>query len=336
MTERMHSDTLRGALRLSDGSWLNFAAPLLSGSPIWTSSMLLLIAAASLAAAVIAAVAVWRASAPLSMFASAAERLGHDLDSQPLQETGPDEVVRAARAFNGMQARLQQMLRQRMHMLAALSHDLRTPITRLRLRAELLNDGGLQEKFLADLDQIERLTTASLEYVRDAFRDERPALLDLASLVQTVCDEAEDSGGRARYSGPEHATFVARPVALSRAIANLIDNAIKYGEEAVVSLLLDPAETAAAPRAGGATIVVEDRGPGLSVDERERVFEPFYRPDGSRSRDTGGVGLGLAIVKAVVNAHGGTISLANRAGGGLSATLWIPRLALPVEAVPPR
>lgn len=322
-------DRLHGALRLGDGSWLLFAASLAPAQPAWTVTMLLLIAAASLAAAAIAAFAVWRASAPLSMFATAAERLGRDLDAEPLAATGPQEVARAARAFNGMQARLQEVMRQRMQMLAALSHDLRTPMTRLRLRAELLDDREQQEKILSDLDQIEALTTASLDYVRDALRDERPVSLDLAVLAQTVCDEAEDAGGIARYAGPEHVPFVARPVALRRALTNLIDNAIKYGEEATVSLAVDPSAASS-----GVSIAIEDRGPGLPEDERERVFEPFYRLDRSRSRETGGLGLGLAIVRAVAVAHGGTVTLANRASGGLRVTLSLPGADFPRQAEP--
>ncbi len=320
-------DRLHGALRLDDGSWLLFAAPLAPPSPLWTSSMLMLIGAASIAAAAIAAVAVWRASAPLSMFTAAAERLGRDLNAQPLAEAGPEEVARAARAFNAMQARLQQMVRQRTQMLAALSHDLRTPLTRLRLRAELLDDGEQQVRICADLDQIEALITTSLEYVRDAFRDERPAPLDLAVLVQTVCDEADDAGRAVRYRGPEHLAFVARPVALRRSLANLIDNAIKYGQEASVALVLEPASGLAR-----AIITVDDRGPGLPEAELERAFEPFYRADASRSRETGGIGLGLAIARAAAEADGGTVTLANRAVGGLRATLSLPRIEPPGQA----
>jgi signal transduction histidine kinase len=322
---------LFGGVRLDDGSWLNFAAPLAPQTPSWTSSMLLLIAATSLAAAGIAAFVVWRASAPLSLFAAASERLGRNLEAPPLPERGPAEVARAARAFNEMQARLQQMVRQRTQMLAAMSHDLRTPLTRLRLRAELLDDPAQQEKALADLDQIEDLIGTSLEFARDAFTGEAPARLDLAALVKTVCDEAADAGGRIRYHGPERAPFVARQMALRRALANLLDNAMRHGETVEVSLIL--------PANGGerAEIVVEDDGPGLPEGELGKVGEPFYRPDASRSRDSGGAGLGLAIVRAVAVAHGGGITLTNRDRGGLSAALSIaslPAPGRPAEAAP--
>jgi signal transduction histidine kinase len=320
---------LFGSVRLDDGSWLNFAAPLTPQTPSWTSSMLLLIAGTSLAAAAIAAFVVWRASAPLSLFAAASERLGRDLDAPPLPERGPTEVARAARAFNEMQAHLQRMVRQRTQMLAAMSHDLRTPLTRLRLRAELLDDPAQQEKALADLDQVEDLIATSLEFARDAFAGEQPAKLDLAALVATVCDEAADAGGRIRYHGPERAPFVARQMAVRRALANLLDNAMRHGETVEVSLILH------ATGAERAEILVEDDGPGLPESELGKVGEPFYRPDASRSRDSGGAGLGLAIVRAVAVAHGGEITLTNRDRGGLSAALCIASLPAPERSAEP-
>lgn len=315
-------EIMYGSLRLTDGSWLSFASPLAPQAPLWTSSMLLLIAATSLAAAAIAAFAVWRASTPLSVLAGASERLGRDLDAPPLDERGPQEVVRAARAFNEMQAQLQRMVRQRTQMLAAMSHDLRTPLTRLRLRAELMDDPAQQEKTLADLGQIEGLIATSLEFARDAFTGEPPARLDLAALVRTICDEAADAGTPIRYHGPERAAFTARQMGLRRAIANLIDNAARHGQEVDVTLALNGDDE-------GAEIIVEDDGPGLPEGELAKVGEPFYRPDASRDRASGGAGLGLAIVRAVAAAHGGTLVLANRPTGGLKATLSLPRAEPP-------
>ncbi len=309
-------EVMYGGLRLADGSWLNFAAPLAPQAPVWTSSMLLLVAATSVAAAAVAAFGVWRASAPLSVFAAASERLGRDLDAPPLDERGPQEVVRAARAFNQMQAQLQRMVRQRTQMLGAMSHDLRTPLTRLRLRAELIDDPAQQEKTLTDLDQIERLIATSLEFARDAFTGEPPARLDLAALVRTISDEATDAGALVRYHGPERAAFTARQMGLRRAIANLIDNAARHGQEVDVALALR--RDAANERAD---IIVEDDGPGLPEGELVKVGEPFYRPDASRNRASGGAGLGLAIVRAVAAAHGGSLVLTNRPTGGLRATL---------------
>lgn len=320
-------EILYGGLRLADGSWLNFAAPLAPQTPTWTSSMLLLIAATSLAAAAIAAFVVWRASTPLSLFAAAAERLGRDLDAPPLDERGPEEVARAALAFNGMQARLQKMVRQRTQMLAAMSHDLRTPLTRLRLRAELIDDPTQQEKTLADLGKIEDLITTSLEFARDAFTGEAAARLDLAALVTTICDEAADAGGRISYHGPERAPFVARQMALRRALTNLIDNAMRHAERVDVSLILEGKE-----QGMRAQVVVEDDGPGLPESELAKVGEPFYRPDASRSRDSGGAGLGLAIVRAVAAAHDGAIVLTKRPAGGLRATFSFACLPAPERA----
>jgi signal transduction histidine kinase len=228
-----------------------------------------------------------------------------------------------------MQARLQRVVRQRTQMLAAMSHDLRTPLTRLRLRAELLDDPAQQEKALADLDQVEDLIATSLEFARDAFAGEQPAKLDLAALVATVCDEAADAGGRIRYHGPERAPFVARQMAVRRALANLLDNAMRHGETVEVSLILH------ATGAERAEILVEDDGPGLPESELGKVGEPFYRPDASRSRDSGGAGLGLAIVRAVAVAHGGEITLTNRDRGGLSAALCIASLPAPERSAEP-
>jgi signal transduction histidine kinase len=203
-----------------------------------------------------------------------------------------------------------------------MSHDLRTPLTRLRLRAELMDDPAQQQKTLADLDQIEDLIGTSLEFARDAFAGEAPAKLDLGALVRTICDEAADAGGRIRYHGPERAPFAARQMALRRALANLVDNAMRHGEEVDVGLILHG-------EGGRAEIVVEDDGPGLPESELGKVGEPFYRPDASRSRDSGGTGLGLAIVRAVAVAHGGGITLTNRDGGGLRAALSIASLPVP-------
>jgi signal transduction histidine kinase len=259
--------------------------------------------------------AVRRATAPLSMFGEAAERLGRDVNAPPLQANGPLEVERAALAFNRMQQHLQKFIRDRTQMLAALSHDLRTPLTRLRLRAELIEDEEVQRKTIADLDDMQRMIEASLSFARNEAEVEKPSVLDLAALLQTVCEEAADAGASAEYLGPAHAACFGRPTALKRAFANLVDNAVKYGERARVTL-----ETASA----SLVVAVEDDGPGVPARELDRVFEPFYRLETSRSRDTGGAGLGLALVRAAIAAHGGDVTLGNRPEGGLRATVTLP------------
>jgi signal transduction histidine kinase len=260
--------------------------------------------------------AVRRATQPLGMLGEAAERLGRDVHAPPLAESGPLEVAQAARAFNEMQDRLQQLIRDRTQMLAAISHDLRTPLTRLRLRAELIDDLEQQRKTIADLQEMQAMIAAALEFARDEVAVEPPASLDLAVLLQTICDDTADAGADARYAGPEHARCVGRPAALKRALANLVGNAVRYGDRARVTLSSEP---------GQLRVNVDDDGPGLPEAELERVFQPFYRLETSRSRETGGVGLGLAIVRAAVEAHSGRVHLANRPGGGLRATVLLPQ-----------
>ena len=306
---------LVGSYRLDDGTWLNFAAPVATFRPFWATPFFLVILGTT---ALVLAISVWavrRATAPLSMFGEAAERLGRDVNAPPLPARGPLEVERAALAFNLMQERLQKFIRDRTQMLAAISHDLRTPLTRLRLRAELIEDEEQRKKTVADVDEMQCMIEAALSFARNEAEVEKPAALDMAALLQTVCEEAADAGATAEYVGPAHAACFGRPTALKRAFANLVGNAVKYGQRARVTL-----ETASA----SLVVTIEDDGPGVPAGELDRVFEPFYRLETSRSRDTGGAGLGLALVRAAIAAHGGDVVLGNRPEGGLCATVTLP------------
>ncbi|MBK8175534.1 MAG: HAMP domain-containing protein [Rhodospirillales bacterium] len=306
---------LVGSFRLDDASWLNFGAVVATVQPFWQTELFPLIVATTVLILMISLWAVNRAAQPLAMFADAAERLGRDVNAPPLSTQGPLEVERAAGAFNHMQERLQQFVRQRTQMLAAMSHDLRTPLTRMKLRAELIEDEEQQRKMIADLDEMQAMIEVALSFARDESAIEPPAALDLAVLLQTVCEEAADTGADADYAGPAHAECVGRPAALKRAFANLVDNALKYGGRARVTL---------AATATSLVVSVDDDGPGLPEGELERVFEPFYRLETSRSRETGGVGLGLSLLRAAIDAHGGRVFLANRPSGGLRATVVLP------------
>jgi len=306
---------LIGAYRLDDGSWLNFSAPIATFRPFWETPIFLVVVATT---TMVLAVTVWairRATQPLAMFAEAAERLGRDVDVPPLAVTGPLEVERAAIAFNGMQSRLQRFVRDRTQMLAAMSHDLRTPLTRLRLRAELIEDEEQQRKTIADLEEMRAMIDAVLSFARDEAAVEPSMPLDLAAVLQTVCDEAADTGADATYAGPPRAVCTGRPAALKRAFANLVANAVTYAGAARVTLAVTTGEL---------RVTVDDAGPGIPEAELTRVFEPFRRLESSRSRETGGVGLGLAIVRAAIAAHGGRVALANQPGGGLRATVDLP------------
>jgi len=311
------AEVLKVSVRLSGGDWLNVAAPAVRFTPFWRSRMSASIFVMGLLVFALSVWAVRRATAPLALFEKAAERLGRDVNAPPMNEEGPREVRRAARSFNQMQRRLKAYFEDRTHMLAAISHDLRTPITRLRLRAELIEDGEQQKKILDDLAQMEEMIVATLAFARDEATSEADIRFDLAAVLQSQCDAAADSGSKATYLGPDKLTYTGRAVALMRAFQNLIDNAIKYGGRADIVVERD---------AQSVIVHVDDAGPGIPEAERQRVFEPFYRIEGSRNRETGGVGLGLAVVRSVVTAHGGEISFAS--GGpendGFRVTVILP------------
>ena len=270
--------------------------------------------------AAIVLAAVWvvrRMTAPLETLAAAARRMAREVDAPDLAETGPAEVRDAIAAFNQMRNEVCRLLENRTLMLAAISHDLRTPITLLRLRIEGLDPSDERERMLASLDEMERMIAATLSFARQDAADEPRVILDLDALVEAMAADMQDLGREVAYAGPEAPALLAcRPQALKRAIGNLIDNAVNYGGGAEVRLVAEPDLL---------RLTVADRGPGLRPDQFEAVFQPFYRGEASRSRATGGTGLGLSIAREIAAAHGGAIVLANRPGGGLIATLTLPR-----------
>jgi signal transduction histidine kinase len=254
-----------------------------------------------------------RVTRPLESLTRAAESLGRSGRGEALQETGASEVRRAARAFNDMQSRIRRLLEDRMQMVAAISHDLRTPITRLKLRAEFVDDPEQREKMLRDLDEMETMIKETLALSREDANPEPRAKIDLAALI---ADSVEGMEHVTREIAPASAVIEAQPIALKRAIANLVENAVVYGKCAKVRLSETPKEF---------EIAIEDQGPGIPEAELEKVFRPFYRLEASRNRDSGGAGLGLAIARSVVRSQGGDIVLANRPEGGLRATISLPK-----------
>jgi len=301
--------------QLVDGTWASFEHGL-SGEPFaWPWRLLLTLAVLLASVIALALLAVRWLTRPLAVLATAADELGRDMHRPPLAEDGPVEVRRAAAAFNTMQARLQTHLREREQMLAAVSHDLRTPITRLRLRTELIEDETLRAKFARDLVEMEAMTSAALDFLRGARADEPVQPVDVMALLESLQDDMEESGHEVSVQGGTRAPYPAHPLALKRCLANLIENAVKYGERAAVRVEDDAVQL---------RIIVADNGPGIPETEIERVFEPFYRVEGSRSRATGGVGLGLSVARDIARAHGGELTLRNRAGGGLEAILTLP------------
>jgi two-component system, OmpR family, sensor kinase len=264
--------------------------------------------------------AVRQLTAPVRTLADAAERLGRDVINAPnLPEQGPTEIVTAAIAFNTMASRIRRFVQDRTFLLTAIGHDLRTPITRLKLRAEYMEDDEQRMKMLADLDEMEAMVAATLAFGRDIAASEAVVRMDLAVLLRTILDEAADGdpdhAQALSYTGPEHLPVQARPLSLKRALTNLVGNALKYGDAARVSL--------ATPQPKFVQINIDDDGPGIGFEDSEFVFEPFRRLETSRNRETGGFGLGLSIARNIIRAHGGDISLHNRATG-LRASVTIP------------
>lgn len=302
--------------RLQDGTTVSVDA-LPSGGAFPTPPRLLFNLLILLAAVIfLSLLAVRLATRPLNTLASAAEKLGNDINSPPLIETGPTEVRRAAHAFNTMQSRLVSYIQERTRILAAMSHDLKTPITRLRLRAELLEDDDLRSKFTKDLEEMESLVAATLDFMRGVDNPEPVQPVDIMALLESIQADAAEIGQEVRLEGITAQPYPCKPAALKRCLGNLIDNAVKYGKSATVIVNDHDKQL---------QIHILDQGQGIPEAELERVFEPFYRLESSRSRDTGGTGLGLGIARNIAQMHGGDLLLRNRPYSGLEAILTLPR-----------
>ncbi len=308
------------AFHLPEGGWLSIEARPEPIRPWHSPTFLLAFCLMTLTAAGLTIWAVRRLTAPVRMLAEAAEALGRDVNAAPLPENGPTETAVAAAAFNTMAARIRRFVSDRTEMLTAIGHDLRTPITRLKLRAEFIDDEDLRGRILSDLDELETMVSATLAFGRDSRIEEPVSSIDMAELLRTILDETGDAKPEAverlTYNGPAHQAVRARPVALKRALGNLISNALSYGGAAHVTM--------AHPADGVVTAMIEDEGPGIPASEMDRVFEPFRRLEHSRNKETGGVGLGLPIARNMLRAHGGDVVLSNRAQGGLRVTVTLP------------
>lgn len=307
-------------IALRDRTWVTFdsyLSPQATAVPLRLALTLLILLGSVIA---LSLVAVRWVTGPLAELATAAEKLGEDINRPPLAETGPSEAQRAARAFNIMQQRLSRFIADRTRIFTAMSHDLKTPITRLRLRSEMLEDETLRAKFVKDLEEMEAMVTQMLDFMRDASTRETVQRVDVTALLESLQTDYQDMGNKVEIEGSIGLPYPGRPLALRRCLTNLVDNAIRYGGRATIRLE-DAAERL--------TIRVLDDGPGIPQEELEQAFEPFFRGDASRSRDTGGTGLGLGIARNVARAHGGDLVLRNRSEGGLEAMLSLPRIAAP-------
>ena len=290
----------------------SFVSPETAGMPLRLALTLLVLLGT---VAALSLVAVRWVTGPLSALATAAEKLGEDIHRPPLPETGPLEARRAARAFNTMQGRLSRFIADRTRIFTAMSHDLKTPITRLRLRTEMLDDDALRAKFSKDLEDMESMVAQTLDFMRDASASEPVQRVDFMALLESLQTDYQDTGNTVDIKGRIERSFSGRPLALRRCLTNLLDNAIRYGKRATLK---------AEEGAHLVTIRVLDEGPGIPEQELEHAFEPFFRGESSRSRETGGTGLGLGIARNIARAHGGDLILKNRPGGGLEAILSLP------------
>ncbi len=316
----------KGLAQLSDGTWVGFRLQEPRRLPMWPrrliTNMLIIVGVLAL----LSLVAVRWVTRPLHRLAQAAEGLGRDINHPPLSERGPAEVRRAARAFNAMQERLSRYIRTRTGILAAMSHDLKTPITRLRLRAELLEQPELHDKFVRDLREMEDMVNATLGYMKGL--DDREPLrpVDIRALVGALAADSEELHHPIDVRGEPIGPFCGKPDGLKRCLQNLLDNATRYGRD--VELQIEDGPDAL-------TLYVRDSGPGIPEQELERVFEPFYRVEASRNSSTGGSGLGLSIARNLAQSMGGDVTLCNRVGGGLEAKVVLPRAetALPTSPV---
>ncbi len=309
---RMHATVL-----LNDGVWITMVSIGPARATRWVTRMLRNLAIIDGAMVILCFFAVRLVTRPLSVLANAAEDLGRNIDRPPLPERGAIELVRASRALNVMQDRLKRYVDTRVKVLAAMSHDLKTPITRMRLRAEMLDDAHIKAKFTKDLDELQQMVGSTLDYMRGlAEGGEAVQPIDVTALISSLKDDAQEAGHTVTISGAARSPVMGRAQALKRCLQNLIDNALAYGRRADITLR---------DEGGVLDIAISDDGPGIPEGDIERVFEPFYRVEGSRNRNTGGSGLGLSIARNIAQAHGGSVRLRNLGRGGLEATLRIPR-----------
>ncbi|GGE95583.1 HAMP domain-containing protein [Stappia taiwanensis] len=303
---------------LKDGQWLNAATRFRLPRHTYLP-MLVSIGLMAGAIVLIIAVTIRRLTRPLRELAAAADKLGRGEDVDPLPETGPAEVRGTIQAFNVMQDRLTRFVRDRTRMLGAISHDLRTPITSLRIRAEFIEDDENREKMIETLDEMQHMVEATLALARDQSSREAAAKTDLGEFVDAIADDYRSTGRPVTFERPAaRIVTTIRPISLKRALRNLIDNAIRYGGSADLSL---------EERPDSLVLSVRDSGPGIPPERLKDVFDPFVRIEESRSEETGGIGLGLSIARSIVHAHGGTLTLGNRQEGGLLARISLPRCA---------
>ncbi len=313
MADRLTFAPFAASVRQPDGRWATVEPPRGLLSP-WQHRILMALGISMLLLAPLVWWMARRLTRPIRVFADAAERLGADPEAEPLTPSGPSEVRTAIHAFNDMQASLRDHMRRRAQTVAAIAHDLRTPLTRLRFRAEQAPE-AVRDRMAADIEEMDALITQAMAYVRGEATPDRRERFDLDALAADCARGFSETGEAVTFDGGGGLAVNADPVALRRALGNLIANALKYGGAARVKTFVEGSR---------AVTLIEDDGPGLPDDELEAVFEPFHRAERSRSRETGGAGLGLTVARQATRAYGGDVTLANRSEGGLMARLTLP------------
>lgn len=307
-------DPFEVGVRQANGRWTVIRPLRAFGPTPWQRGIILWFVLSAVAMAPIAWIFARRLSGPIKVLADAAERLGRDPRATPLVVEGSAEIGIAVAAFNDMQERLRRYVEDRTAMVGSIAHDLRTPLTRLRFRIESAPEDQ-RAKMASDIDQMEEMISATLAFVRDATRPAERTPLELSSLLESLCDEMAETGARTEVERSDKVVLEGDPMALRRLFSNLLENAVKFGGRARARVIREPSH---------AVVEIDDDGPGIPAADAERVFEPFYRREPSRSRQTGGIGLGLAVVRSIARGHGGDVSLVNRTGGGLTARVQLP------------
>lgn len=313
--EKMSTTALNLSVALKDGSWLNMTSRFHDPPFQWVWSEVATFAVTAILLAVVLWLALARLVGPLQHLATAADQLGRGEDVEPIAPAGPVEMRRLAAAFNEMQDRLHRFVSERTRLLGALGHDLRSPLTALRVRAEMVDDDETRERMIAIIEEMQEMVDATLSFARGMATTEPVETVRLTEFLGSLCREIEEAGGEVTSGGITDVSIRLRRNAMRRAIRNLIENALRYGKRATVTAQIEAADV---------VITIADDGPGIPDESLDQVFDPFVRLETSRSRDTGGVGLGLSIARTIVLAHGGDIKLVNRPEGGLNAVVRLP------------
>jgi signal transduction histidine kinase len=308
------------AVQLNDGSWLVFSVMKRTWGMPWANRWMIWLCFLAASITIVTAFAARQFSRPIERLAAAVRQFGLNPRAPPIAEAGPRELRQVIETFNAMQAQIQKFVAYRTMMLAAISHDLRTPLTRMRLRGEFIDDQEQQARLFRDVDEMQNMVDEALAFFRDDASVEETTSFDLPHVLLTVANDYADQDVDIGYAGPAHAVYRGRPFTLKRAFTNLIDNAVKYGKTPEIELSCGEMAL---------VVAIRDRGPGIPAEALDNVFRPYYRVDGSRNRASGGVGLGLTVAQAIVHGHGGEIILQNRPEGGLEARIVLPVLRAP-------